>query len=111
VSQTKGVGETVGRNHGLSNCQVRNFAELLVKGVQARKDVAEDVDVTRVRYQRGIEVGNVLSQWKAERLVSGQRLRSWRGWSVLKPAQHEDEQQGDQRYGNSCARREVVAKP
>src|SRR5207248_2208889 len=57
-----------------------NLVQPVVKSVESRKDVAQDVDVGRGRDQRRVEIGDVLGNRKAERLVSCERL--WRGCRV-----------------------------
>ena len=70
----KRVLEPVCRHGGLADRDVGDFAQLIVKPVEAGKDVAKDVDIGRGGDQGGIEIGDVLGDGKAERLVSGQRL-------------------------------------
>src|SRR5207244_11352342 len=104
----KGVGQAVGRDGRLGGREVGQLAQLLVELVQAGEHVAEDVDVRGARDQGGVEVGKVLRDREAERLVGRQLLSDW--CPAAGQAHREDEEQADQPNRNPRARRTVMAK-
>ncbi len=75
VPDMKGVvDEPVGGKVGRSDGEVGDLVQRLVEFVEAGEDVTQDVDVCRRRHLRRIQVGHVLRDGEAERLVLGEHF-------------------------------------
>lgn len=74
LAQVKGVRQAVGRDVGQRGGDVRYLVQPVVEAVETREDVAQYVDVGGRGDLRRVEVGDVLGDGEAERLVGGEDL-------------------------------------
>ena len=112
-ADVEGVGHAVGGDRGLAQGEVRELPQPGVELVETGEDVAQYVDVGRGRHHRRVEVGDVLRDGEAQRLVVRQwlgRRAGVAGWVAGDRRQDEREQAGSDAHPGKATSRNASGR-